>query len=201
MTLKNFKSLGGFVIFALLAGCTGPTTVRTYDLTKHQGVYIVGYTMDEEVRRDFEDLMAEDLLAENFQVFKSYENLADVTRVKPETVVSRANDLSALTILLVNPVNADAAAPPVAKSEVERQQEMLKDLRTHLVEAQTDYDPESVANIDVRLFLLSDKPPEMVWSGSIKLFDVGERAATLDGLSKMIVQALIAVRDSVVPPI
>jgi hypothetical protein len=199
--LKIWKWISLLVVIALTTGCTTTTSIRTYDLTKRQGVYVVGYTENEEVRQDFEDLLAEDLSEQGFGVWKSYNDLPEVTTLDPALVVSSANERSALTILVVNPVNEAATAPPVSDVNMQRQEQVRTDLLNHLAEVETDYDPEAVANVGVMLFLLSEKPPELVWSGSIKLFDSSQADASIETLSSMVTEALVGVRESIVPPI
>ena len=54
-------------LLAAVCGCVAKTDVVTYDLSQRSGLYVLGYTTDENIRRAIEDQLVADIQSRDMQ--------------------------------------------------------------------------------------------------------------------------------------
>jgi len=164
----NHRTTMILLTWLLVAACAPQTDVMRTDLTRQAGVYIVGYTADQNLRRQFENQLARDLATHDMRAFVSHADVPDVTQTTSTQLVRMANTHAAVAIVVVNPVGEqiinDSRRVTAQDSTVAA---YLQRIRAR------DYPqtpPDEVVVAEVSGFLIDGERTRLSWSGTTAAF-------------------------------
>lgn len=180
-----------FCLLLIMVGCSSPTVIQT-DLTRQKGVYIVGYSPDAAVRRQFEDQLQADLGAFDMVGYASYRDIDDITRTEPQEVIRAAIERSAAAIVVINQVsNSVVADPQRIRPNHPTVTEFFDAARDYIG---TEYPPSEEVVAEVNGFLVSNDEARLVWSGASMSFRGDGRGGAIKDISEAIAKGLSEAR-------
>jgi hypothetical protein len=188
------------LVISLLAGCTSNTDVVSYDFSKRSGVYVLGYTTDESVRRSIEDRLVEDIRARDMIAYASYLDLPEIPATTRRNLLDAANKRNALAVLVVNQVVADEQGIINNPLRVTTKHPDLAAFYEYTGTVERDFDPAEPVFAEVNAFLIEGDRGRLVWSGTIWSFEADGEGGAISGLSNNVADELGEIRDALLKP-
>lgn len=183
-----------------LAACVTETKVIRADLTQQQGVYVVGFTQQDDIRTNLEDQLVHDLTAKNIVARASHTDISDITRSSREDIIKQTNARKLLAVLLINQVTADASDSVVA--DPKRISPTHPDLQAFYEHANTQRPQPSRNNqrvfAEINLFIVDGEQANLFWSGTTWSVNADGRGGAIKDVSQVVVEQLAAVRSRLV---
>ena len=87
----------------LLTGCARSDIIRT-DLTRNEGVYVLAYSTNGDIRRAMEDQLVADLNEQAMVAYASYRDLPDIASTTRDDVLAAANAKRTVAVIVINQV-------------------------------------------------------------------------------------------------
>ncbi len=195
-----FRSLCLTAAFLLLTACTTSTTVVKADLTKGQGVYVVGFTADPEIRKTLEDQLVDDLSDRDIIARASYTDIPTIRRSSRDEVIRQANANNLLSVLILNRVAADASDSVV--QDPKRISPVHPDLQAFYAYADQQQ-PEAIAGaqrvlVEVNLFMIDGDQAGLFWSGTTWSERGDGKGGAVKDVSSLVAQQLAAARSRMI---
>ncbi len=183
----------------LFGACASKTEVRSIDLTRQTGAYVVAYTPRTSVRLAVEQQLIADLAERGMTAFPSSADFPDITTSTSEQILQQANAHRALTVLVINRVASGGVASPVRNpARISPEHPSLRAFYEYSRrQAGAHYDPEREAVVEVNLFLIQDSNAELFWSGTVWSFAADDSGDAIRALSAQIADQLDQVRRTV----
>ena len=188
------------VMVSLTAGCASRSDVVSYDFSKRSGVYVLGYTTDESVRRGIENRLVEDIKARDMTAYASHLDLPEIPATTRRNVLDAANRRNALAILVVNEVVADEAGVIDNPLRVSPEHPDLAAFYEYSASIERDFEPAEVVFAEVNAFLIEGDRGRLVWSGTLWSFNADGEGGAISGLSSNVADELSAIRDALLKP-
>ena len=190
------------VLYALLniAACVTETKVIRADLTQQQGVYVVGFTKQANIRSKMEDQLVRDLEANNIVAHASHTDIPYITRSSREDILAQAKARKLLSVLLINQVAADASDSVVANPN--RVSPTHPDLRAFYEHIDTEGLQPAGNNqrvfAEVNLFIIDGEQANLFWSGTTWSVHADGKGGAISDVSEIVVEQLGALRKRLV---
>lgn len=190
------------IVFSLLnlTACVTETNVIRADLTQRQGVYVVGFTEQADIRANLEDQLVHDLTAKNIIARASYTDISDITRSSREEIIEQTSARKLLAVLLINQVAADASDSVVA--DPNRVSPMHPDLQAFYEHANAERpQPPGVKQrvfAEINLFIVDGEQANLFWSGTTWSVNADGRGGAIKDVSQVVVEQLATVRSQFV---
>ncbi|MEM1436834.1 MAG: hypothetical protein AAGG11_22490 [Pseudomonadota bacterium] len=187
-----------FALFgtALLVGCATRTEVTTYDFSSRAGLYVLGYTTQEELRRAVEDRLVADIKARDMVAFASYVDLPVLEQTSRSSLLAAANEKQAIAILVVNQVTPGEDGVIDNPARITPEHPDLAAFYEYSKTVQRDYEPGSEVLAEVNAFLLQEDGARLIWSGTTWSFDADGQGSAISGISDNIANELSQMRDT-----
>ena len=184
-------------LFSILAAaCSAPTQVFTTDLTRQDGLYVVGYVDRDDIRAKLEDQFVDDLGAQEMRAVASRHDLPDIKRRSPKEIVAAANEHAAAAIVVINRVNRDGSGSVVESDQTIRPDNPDFEAFYETTRAETDtYGADDPVFAEVNAFLVDGTNTRRLWTGTTWAFDEGDEDQIISGISKTIAVELANARD------
>lgn len=189
-------ALLAFLSTALLVGCTTRTEVTTYDFSSRTGLYVLGYTTQENLRRAVEDQLVADIRAKDMVAYASYEDLPELTAADRTSLIAAANEKRAIAILVINQVTPDAEGVIDNPARITPEHPDLAAFFEYSKSVQRSYVPGSEVLAEVNAFLLDGNRARLVWSGTTWSFDADGKGGAISGISDNIATELSEIQKS-----
>lgn len=183
-------------LFLIVSGCAGKTEVTSYDFSKRGGVYVVGFTADETIRRGVEDQIAADLRSRDMVAFVSYEDFPSLSSMSRNTLIDAANDKEALAVMVVNQVVAGEDGVIDNPVRITPEHPDLEAFYQWTKSVERDFDPDNEIFAEVNAFLIEGKRAKLVWSGTTWSFEADGEGGAISGISANIADELGQIRDA-----
>lgn len=194
MAVRFFVAL---VVTVLVAGCVTKTEVIRADFTQAEGVYVIGFTEDAEIRQRLEDELVADLRAQGSIAYPSYPDIRDITTSTRGEIIGLVNSKKLISVLLLNQVSADASDSVVA--EPERVSPLHPDLQAFYAHARESEPsmPEQGERVfvEINLFVIDGEKANLFWSGTSWSDRADGRGGAIGDISALVTQQLTALRD------
>ena len=185
----------GLLGLLLVQACTTERTVRRIDLTQQSGIYVVGYTDDNDRRRTFENRLANKLRQQDFTAFASIDDIDNIVDSTPAMIVDQAISHKAVAVLMVKPVNA--AGNLTQAATMPAKYKILQDFYEESKNQVGDYDPAREAVFEVYAFILSSDQPKLVWSGTTWTFVADGMGAGIESITEILTEELVKIRQKI----
>ncbi len=180
---------GSFIVLlAVVVSCTAPTTLIQTDLTRQGGVYIVAYSPNADVRRQFEDQLASDLAGHDMMGFVSYNDVPNIMQSSPEEIVRFANEHNAAAVVVVNQVADSVVSNPNRVTPKHPTVEAFFDSARERLGDEVGADEQVVA--EVNGFLVDGEKSRLVWSGASMSFSGDGRGTAIREISASVAAGL-----------
>jgi hypothetical protein len=180
-----------------LSACASKTEVFTTDLTRQQGLYVVGYTTDAAIRSAMEDQLVADLTARGFTAFPSHADIADLGGSSAEQVVRAAHRKGALGVVLINQAVAESSESPVRNPQ--RVTPLHPDIGSFYLQSRAEMVDEPANGqpifAEVNLFLLDGAATRLFWSGTTWTFNADGRGGAIRGISETVATQMREARE------
>ncbi len=186
--------------FSILTGCSSNTDVVSYDLSKRSGVYVLGYTTDESVRRAIEDRLVEDIRARDMIAYASHLDLPEIPATTRRSLLDAANKRNALAVLVVNQVVADEEGVIDNPLRVTTKHPDLAAFYEYTASIERDFDPAEPVFAEVNAFLIEGDRGRLIWSGTTWSFNADGEGGAISGMSTNIADELGEIRDALLKP-
>ena len=190
------RILSTCVFVVMAAGCAGATDVVTYDFSKRSGLYVLGYTADEQLRRAVEDQLVADIQAMDMVAYASYQDLPVLDQTNRRSLIEAANEKQAIAVLVVNQVVPGEAGLIENPARVSTEHPDLASFYEYSKTVERDYQPGSEVFAEVNAFLLEGKKSRLIWSGTTWSFNADGKGGAISGMSSNIVSELVGIRDA-----
>lgn len=181
----------------VLSACASKTEVFSTDLTRQQGLYIVGYTTNSSVRHALEDQLVADLAERGMIAYPSYPDVLDLAQSSAPEVIRAANRKQAVGVVLINQATAEAGASPV--QDPARVTPLHPDIQAFYSQSRDEMVDEQAADkpvfAEVNLFLVDGSATRLFWSGTTWSFHADGKGTALRGISETIAQQMVKARD------
>lgn len=185
---------------SFLAGCSSNTDVVSYDFSKRSGVYVLGFTTDESVRRAIEDRLVEDIRSRDMIAYASYLDLPEIPATTRRSLVDAANKRNALAVLVVNQVVADEEGVIDNPLRVTTEHPDLAAFYEYTASVERNFDPTEPVFAEVNAFLIEGDRGRLVWSGTIWSFNADGQGGAISGMSNNVADELGDIRDALLKP-
>ena len=185
---------------SLIAGCASRSDVVSYDFSKRSGVYVLGYTTDESVRRGIENRLIEDIQARDMTAYASHVDLPEISATTRRNVLDAADRRNALAVLVVNQVVADEEGVINNPLRVSPEHPDLAAFYEYAASIERNFDPAKVVFAEVNAFLIEGDRGRLVWSGTVWSFNADGEGGAISGLSSNVADELGAIRDALLKP-
>ena len=182
-------------ILSVLLGCTTTRTVRSVDLTRQSGIYVVGYTHDLERRGQFERQLVGRLIEQQFKAYASIDDIPDIAASTPQQLITQAREHQAVAVLMIKPVNSTEIQAH-AQSMPSKYQ-ILQDLYDESKAQIEHYDPNQEAVFEVYGFILNSKEPQLFWSGTTWTFVADGMGSGINSITTILTEELVKLRDKI----
>lgn len=182
----------------LLGGCS-ETTILQVDLTQQQGLYVVGYTEDPVIRSRMEEQLVADLIEQDIIALASYQDIIEIIESTPQELIDEAMGKKVLGIIVINQVAADASDSIVQNPDrISPLHPTIQEFYAYSRDlAGQAYAQDRETFAEVNLFLLDNGEAKLYWSGTTWSFNVDNQGSAIRGISNLIVQQLVALRERV----
>jgi len=178
-----------------LAACTTKTTVIRADLTKGEGVYVVGYSADPAIRTGIEEQLVADLRARNIVAFPSHVDIPDITASNRAELIASANARAVIGVIVINQVAADASDSIVEDPErVSPTHPDLQAFYAHSKSQEQTLDLGQRVFAEVNLFIVDGAVANLFWSGTTWSFHADGEGTAIRGISETIADQMQQVR-------
>lgn len=195
--ISDVSLITQWLLLAFLAfsavGCVSNQPVKSIDLSKHRGVFVVVFMDDPSLRRSAETQLTAEMRGRGIEAFPSVDDIEDVTTSSAEQVAAAARARGAAAVVIVNPMNRDGSGGALA-DRVSPQHPDLQAFFEQSRHAAARYSPGSEAILEVDLFALGDEHAELFWSGTVRSFTADGTGAAIPGLSAQIAEAMARAR-------
>lgn len=187
-----------FVVFLLLVtyGCTAKPEVISYDFSARTGVYILGFTTDEDIRRAIENQLVADLQARDMVAYPSYVDLPSLPRTNRDAVLKAANARQALAVLVINQVIPGEDGVIDNPLRITTEHPDLASFYEFTKSVERNFDPDKVVFAEVNAFLIEGTKTRLVWSGTTWSFNADGEGGAISGMSGNIADELGQIRDA-----
>jgi hypothetical protein len=190
------KRLYFLAVLALLTACT-QTNVFNTDLTKQEGVYIVGYTADKDLRKVFEDQLSADLAANNIKSYASYKDIDDITQSDAAEIMRLTSQKKAAAVVVINQVRLTySASVELEPNRISPEHADLiafyEHIKTQVVQAPKTGEATFA---EVNTFAVDGQKTRLVWSGTTWSFDADGAGGAITAISDIVASELTKVRD------
>jgi hypothetical protein len=193
---KQLEIVFCVLLFSLLLNnCSNKVVVRSIDLTKQSGLYVVAYSDNLEKRAKFENLLAEMLRKNDFVVEVSYKELPNIVETSPEKLISMAKMHQSLAILMIKPANRLGAitmpmAPPL-------QHENIVEYYKYQHNEAVPFDNSLQTVAEIHTFLVNENNTPLYWSGVTFPYNASTIDDSIKDVATNLTEALIAARKQV----
>ena len=201
--MKRPMKIHGLFMFAccgliLLASCS-ETTILRVDFTQQRGAYVVAYTEDLVIRIRMEDQLVADLIERDMIAYVSYEDITDIVERTPQEIIDTAMQKSALGIIVINQVAADASDSIFQNPDrVSPLHPTLQEFYANSRElAGESYSEDREAFAEVNLFVLDNGEAKLFWSGTTWSFHVDNQGGAIREISNIIADQLVELREQI----
>ena len=179
----------------LLNGCASdPDVIRT-DLTEREGVYVLAYTTNVDVRRAMEDQLVQDLAAKAMVAYASYRDLPSIQSTTRDGVLAAANAKHAVAVIVINQVVPGEDGVIENPLRVSPLHPDLHAFYEHTRSVEENYDAGREAFAEVNAFLIDGQKTRLAWSGTTWSFEADGAGGGISGISETIADELRKVRD------
>lgn len=182
-------------VFLLLA-CSSQTQLVSYDLTEKTGLYIVGYTADENLRRALETQLKRDIETLGMVGFTSHGDLPALGESTRRGVLEQANTKRALAVLVVSQVLPDEQGLLSNPSLSQTDQPDLQSYYETSRRVAKEYVPGAEVFAEVNAYLLEGDAARLIWSGTTWSFEADGQGGAISGVSQNIAAELADIRDT-----
>ena len=183
-------------LLAAVCGCVAKTDVVTYDLTQRSGLYVLGYTTDENIRRAIEDQLVADIQSRDMQAYPSYVELPVLLETTREGLLAAANAKNALSVLVVNQVMPGKDGVIQNPLRVTPEHPDLASFYEYTKSVERNFNPRSEVFAEVNAFLIQGDTARLIWSGTTWSFDADGKGGAISGMSGNIATELSEIRDA-----
>jgi hypothetical protein len=182
-----------------LTGCATNTELTTYDFSQRTGLYVLGYTTDESVRRTMEKRVVADLAARDMVGFASYEDLPNLTQTNRSAIISAANDKKAVAVLVINQVVPGEGGLLENPLRISPDHPDLQAFYTYTKSLERQPNPTNQVFAEVNAFLIEGDNAKLVWSGTTWSFRADGKGGAIPGISSSIAEEVSHIRDVLRP--
>ncbi len=187
-------------MISLFAACTSKPDVVSYDFANRSGVYVLGYTTNEGIRRAIENQLVEDIRGRDMTAFASYVDLPVIAGTTRDSVLDAANKHNMLAVLVVNQVEAGEDGVIDNPLRVTPEHPDLNAFYEYTRSVERNFDPGKVVFAEVNAFLIEGERGRLVWSGTTWSFNADGKGGAISGMSDNVAAELSEIRDALLKP-
>ncbi len=179
----------------LLTGCAAaPDVIRT-DFTQNEGVYVLGYTTNVDIRRAMEDQLVQDLNARDIVAYASHHDLPDIGTTTREGVLAAANAKRTVAVVVINQVVPGEDGVIDNPLRISPLHPDLQAFYEHTKNVEENYDADREVFAEVNAFLIDGQKTRLAWSGTTWSFQADGAGGAIRGISETVANELRTVRD------
>ena len=179
----------------LLTGCVAaPDVIRT-DFTQNEGVYVLGYTTNVDIRRAMEDQLVQDLNARDIVAYASHHDLPDIGTTTREGVLAAANAKRTIAVIVINQVVPGEDGVIDNPLRVSPLHPDLQTFYEHTKTVEENYDADREVFAEVNAFLIDGQKTRLAWSGTTWSFVADGAGGAIRGISETVATELRKIRD------
>jgi hypothetical protein len=190
------KQISTLVLVVLLSACTTKTDVTSYDLTQRAGIYILGYTTDEGIRRLIENQLVADVRSREMVAFASHLDLPNLPATTRDSLLAAADAKQAMVVLVVNQVVPGESGVIENPLRVTPDHPDLTTFYEYTKSVERSFDPNREVFAEVNAFLIEGSGTQLIWSGTTWSFDADGEGGAIRGMSTNIAEELGELRDA-----
>lgn len=180
----------------MVTGCASKTEVTSYDFSQRAGVYVVGYSANEEVRRGIEDQLIADLQSREMVAFASYADFPNLPVMSRRLLLDAANAKQAMAVMVVNQVVPGQDGVIDNPVRITPEHPDLAAFYEYTKSVEQNFDPNKEVFAEVNAFLIEGDHTKLVWSGTTWSFDADGEGGAISGISTNIADELGEIRDA-----
>ena len=184
------------VILAVLlfTGCARPDVIRT-DLTQNEGVYVLAYSTNGEIRRAMEDQLVADLNEQAMVAYASYRDLPDIASTTRDSVLAAANAKHTVAVIVINQVVPGEDGVIDNPLRVSPLHPDLQAFYAHTKNVEDNYDADREVFAEVNAFWIDGEKTRLAWSGTTWSFQADGAGGAIRGISETVATELRKIRD------
>ena len=195
--MMRTRTLLVFFIAVMVSACATKTEVIRADFTQREGVYVVAFTPNNDIRARVEDELVANLRAEGAIAHPSYPDISDIVAGGRDAVLAAANGKKLIGVLVLNQAAADASDSVVA--DPNRVSPLHADLQAFYAHANASQSVPGEQSqrgfFEINLFVIDDNKANLFWSGTAWSDHADGQGGAITEISQLVTQQLIVVRD------
>jgi hypothetical protein len=196
---------GIMIVLAAAFGCATKIELVTYDFSQRSGLYILGYTLDANLRRRMEDTLVEDLQEHDLIGYVSYIDLPDPLATDRQQVIAAANAKDAIGVLVINevvPGEDELIENPNRISPEHPDLKAFYDYTKSVAQPRDSSQPSDSSQpafAEANAFVLQGDSAKLVWSGTTWSFRADGKGSAIPDVSKQIADELLKAGNALRP--
>ena len=182
----------------VLSACAGTTNVIKTDLTVQRGVYIVGFIERQDIRRELEDRIVNDLATYEMIGIPSYLDIKKIKSTPIAQLAAAANSHSVAAVLIVNRVSRDGSDSIISSDR--KIAPVNPDLLQYYESTKDEldvYGRDEAVFAEVNAFFIDGKKTRRFWTGTTWSFNIDNEGGAIEGISATIAAELAKARDQI----
>ena len=186
------------IILIVLSACAGTTNVIKTDLTVQRGVYIVGFIERQDIRRELEDRIVNDLATYEMIGIPSYLDIEKIKSTPIAQLVAAANSHNVAAVLIVNRVSRDGSNSIISSDR--KIAPVNPDLLQYYESTKDEldvYGRDEAVFAEVNAFFIDGKKTRRFWTGTTWSFNIDNEGGAIEGISATIAAELAKARDQI----
>ncbi len=186
------------LILIALSACASTTNVIKTDLTVQRGVYVVGFIEREDIRRELEDRIVNNLATYEMIGFPSYLDIEKIKSTPIAQMVAAANSHRVAAVLIVNRVSRDGSDSIIASDK--KIAPANPDLQEYYESTRDEldiYGRDEAVFAEVNAFFIDGKKTRRFWTGTTWSFNIDNQGGAIEGMSATIAAELAKARDQI----
>ncbi len=186
------------LILIVLSACTTRTDVISTDLTKQQGLYVIGYIDRDDIRREVEDRLVADLATYEMVGFASHFDIEKIKTTTSANMVAAANARNVAVVLIVNRVSRDGSdSISVTRKRITPENPDLQEYYAATRDELDVYGKDEAVFAEVNAFFVDGNKTRRFWTGTTWSFNVDNQGGAIAGISATIAAELAKVRNQI----
>lgn len=182
------------LLVLLLTGCARADVIRT-DLTQSEGVYVLAYSTNIEIRRAMEDQLVADLNERAMVAYASYPDLPDISSTTRDGVLAAANAKRTVAVVIINQVVPGEDGVIDNPLRVSPEHPDLQAFYEYTKNVEENYDANREAFAEVNAFWIDGEKTRLAWSGTTWSFQADGAGGAIEGISETVATELRKIRD------
>ena len=179
----------------LFTGCARSDVIRT-DLTRNEGVYVLAYSTNGDIRRAMEDQLVADLNEQAMVAYASYHDLPSIRSTNRDGVLAAANAKHTVAVIIINqaiPGEDGVIDNPLRVSPLHPD---LQAFYAHTKNVEEAYDADREVFAEVNAFWIDGEKTRLAWSGTTWSFQADGAGGAIRGISETVATELRKIRDA-----